>query len=153
MFYIVCGEKKPNWPWNLIEHPSQLLTFIGIPTALLWKEKKKELCPRANSTFYRQIPNSSMHIFVALTSFSVPVEGRPKHSQIPVIAFSHLECPRPSGRLYELISWAADGWLSVSSFPTSWWGCWWTWQRRGEPLAVWGAGGAMRTTPPRPGVL
>lgn len=152
MFYIVCGEKKPNWPWNLIEHPSQLLTFIGIPTALLWKEKKRIMSKskldilQANSKLFYAYICSSHFIFCA-------VEGRPKHSQIPVIAFSHLECPRPSGRLYELISWAADGWLSVSSFPTSWWGCWWTWQRRGEPLAVWGAGGAMRTTPPRPGVL
>lgn len=71
MFYIVCGEKKPNWPWNLIEHPSQLLTFIGIPTALLWKEKKRIMSKskldilQANSKLFYAYICSSHFIFCA----------------------------------------------------------------------------------------
>lgn len=40
------------------------------------------ISPRENLSFYKQIPNSSMHIFIALTSFSVPMEGRPKTSHV-----------------------------------------------------------------------
>jgi len=57
--------------------------------------KRKKLCPRANMTFYKQISDSSMHIFVAITSFSVPMKGRPKQLTHSCPCFSHRAGPHP----------------------------------------------------------
>lgn len=68
--------RKAHWPWNLIDYPQPTTNMHWNPNCPLVGEKKKN--PRENVTFYKQIPNSSMHIFSAITSFSVPMKGRPK---------------------------------------------------------------------------
>lgn len=61
--------------------------------------KRNTLCSRENSTFCKQIPNSSMHIFIAITSFPVPGKGWPKQLTCPLVpAFVAIPAPLPLAR-------------------------------------------------------
>lgn len=64
--------------------------------------------------FYKQISNSSMHIFVAITSFSVPVKGRPKQlTHTRVLAAFITRAPQPRPRHILLVPFISNGWAVV----------------------------------------
>lgn len=83
---------------ELEKSPRQLLTHIGVPAALSGKEKTSK------SKFnISQIPNSSMHMFVAITSFFVPVKGRLKQTHKHTCRWCfHHECPTPSSGAFDV---------------------------------------------------
>lgn len=101
--------------------------------------EKKKLCPRANMTFYKQISNSSMHIFVAITSFSVPMKGRPKQLTHTLVLASFItRAPPPPPQAYFISSFHKQRMdccrFSLSRPPGG--GADSHRQRKGEPLAV-----------------
>lgn len=65
--------------------------------------------------FYKQISNSSMHIFVAITSFSVPMKAaKTAHTHSCPCFFHHAKClahPRPRHILQ--VPFISNGWTVV----------------------------------------
>lgn len=74
-YFILQVGRKAHWPWNLIDYPQPTTNMHWNPNCPLVGKKKKKSKRKRNIL---QIPNSSMHMFSAITAFSVPTKGRPK---------------------------------------------------------------------------